>query len=604
MNYLLIMHNGISISQDQHFHHFAIGIAYVSASLKQAGFNVFTANLDYIKGETRSILKDLLHTKNIDVLCVGGLSRDCGKIKALIDESRKINPQILTVVGGGIISGDPEPAMRVLDAEIGVIGEGEITMCQLAEALDKGLSYNDIAGLIFKDNDGNLIITNTRTETTDLDNIPFPDFDGFDYAQYVNNTHIATITCSRSCTHACTFCFRPIGRKYRQRSIENIMLEVDYQISRYHPQTIILSDNLFSHSKKRVLEFCEHIKKRKTPWVCSLHVADVKDAEMIRHMKDAGCCSINVGLESADDSVLKSMRKGSTVKQIEQTLDYIWNENIHLMANFIFGDVSETKESVTKSINFFHKHKKRFLFPLDPIITFPGSAIYKHACNTGLIKNREQYLKDNCPVTNISKLTEHEFNHMISTITELRLGPRVPAGTYQITKIQHDGSCSIEYICRKCHAQGIVNVQLWYSVDPVCPSCGTVNHIDPFQKTVNAEAAFFSNLQTDKTTVMWGAGGIYYKFINRYDLLSKERFLVVDGNKDIQGLNICKKRVLSPEIIRDNKITNVIITALSQKDTITTIIGNKYPTVNNILTPTFNITTKGIVPTLEICNLN
>ena len=102
----------------------------------------------------------------------------------MIDIARKINPKIITVVGGGIISSDPETAMRVLDADIGVIGEGEHTMCELANALDNGETYGNVPGLIYRDADA-LIRTTPRKEIADLDSIAFPDFDGFNYAQWV-----------------------------------------------------------------------------------------------------------------------------------------------------------------------------------------------------------------------------------------------------------------------------------------------------------------------------------------------------------------------------------------------------------------------------------
>jgi radical SAM superfamily enzyme YgiQ (UPF0313 family) len=602
MNYLLIMPNGLSRSQDQHFYVFAVGIAYISASLKKAGFCVFTANLDFYDGDTYTILKDLLLSNSIDVVCTGGLSRDCQKVKEIVDIARNVNSKIITVVGGGLISADPQAAMSVLEADIGVIGEGEVTMCELAEALDNGLSYNNIPGLIFKDSNNFLNTTPPRKEAPPIDSIPFPDLDGFDYASFVKATGLAVITCSRSCTHACTFCYRPAGQKYRQRSLENIFIEIDSQISRYHPKAISLNDNVFASSKERVLEFCEQIKERNISWACALHVSDAADLDMLQQMKASGCCSINYGLESADNSVLKSMRKGSTVEQIERALENIWKANIHLQANFIFGDINETKETVTNTITFFHKHKTRFLFGLDPIIAFPGSRIYKYACSNGLIKDKEQFLRNNCPVINISKLTEPEFKEMLALITELRLGPRVPNGSFQILKIQSNGECKLEYSCRKCGVQKSITLSFWHSRDLICESCGTVNHVDPFEKALHLAEPFAAQLPTNETVVLWGAGGIYFKLMQKYDFLSSKRFLLVDANKSQQGLSICKKEILSPDVISKNNIKTVVVTALSRKEEIYATLRSSYPSVDHILIPAFDTTKEGIMPVLKPLN--
>jgi anaerobic magnesium-protoporphyrin IX monomethyl ester cyclase len=599
MNYLLVMANGLSRSQDQYFYVFAVGIAYVSANLKRAGFRVFTANLDFYDGDTYTNLKNLMLSNHIDVVCTGGLSRDCNKIKEIIDIARTVNPKIITVVGGGLISSDPQPAMRVLEADIGVIGEGEVTMCELAEALDNEISYHEIKGLIFKDNSGEFVITPPRRDVTSIDSLPPPDFDGFDYAKFVENTGLAVVSCSRSCTHSCTFCYRPAGPKYRQRSLENIFLEIDTQISHYNPKSIALTDNLFASSKQRVFEFCKLIKERNIPWGCSLHVSDAADLDMLQQMKESGCSSINYGLESADNSILKSMRKGSTVIQIERALNNTWEANLHLQGNFIFGDIAETNETLKNTIDFFHKHKERFLFPLDPIVAFPGSPIYKYACKNGLITDKEQFLRDNCPVINISKLSESEFIGMLSIITELRLGPRVPLGSFDITDIQKNGECRIEYICRKCGLRKYDKFLFWYSITVICPCCGTVNHIDPFEKALHLEDSFFANLRTNESAILWGAGGIYYKLIQKYASLKDEKYLLVDGNKALQGLTVCDKKIYSPDIINSGVIQTVIITALSRKDEICSSISMNYPSVKKIMIPTFKITETGIVPSLQ-----
>jgi len=75
--------------------------------------------------------------------------------------------------------------------------------------------------------------------------------------------------------------------------------------------------------------------------------------------------------------------------------------------------------------------------------------------------------------------------------------------------------------------------------------------------------------------------------------------LLVDGNTELQGLTICKKAILSPDIILQNNIKSVVIMALSHKDQIYDTLRTKYPSVENILIPMFDITTQGIVPVLR-----
>ena len=352
----------------------------------------YTANLDYLEGDIYSILKKLLTDNDINVVCTGGLSRDCHKLKEVIDTARRINPQIISVVGGGIISSDPRTAMRVLDADIGVIGEGEITICELARALDGGRTYADIPGLIYKDGGNGLVITPPRSEIADIDSIPFPDFDGFDYGQWVSSSGSGLVLTDRSCPFRCTFCFHPTGEKYRQRSFDDIFKEIDFQVEHYQVKCFGLSSELFATTKQRVVDFCNRIKNYNIKWGCCLRVCDV-DAEMLQLMKAAGCVNVVFGLESADNSILKSMRKGITVDQIDPCVKLTYDANLMIEGGFIFGDINETKETVANTMNFWRRHNDMHYLNLTMISVFPGSFLYKHACDAGIIKDQEQFLR-------------------------------------------------------------------------------------------------------------------------------------------------------------------------------------------------------------------
>lgn len=333
MNYLLVMPKKLSTGATTTSIIFPLGIAYVSAALKQGGYRVFTTNLDFPENDAHTVLREMILNNHIDVVCTGGLSLDCHKIKDVIDTSRKINPKIITVVGGGIISSDSETAMRVLQADIGVIGEGEQTICELAHALDNKEKYDNVPGLIYWQHDQTLTKTMPRKEIDDLDSIPFPDYEGFNYGGWVDFFGGGGVLLSdRSCPFRCTFCFHPTGGKYRQRSLDNIFQEIDHQMEHYHPKNIGLTSELFATTKRRVLEFCERIRKYHVSWSCCLRVTDV-DVDLLHKMRESGCQLICYGLESADDDILKSMRKGIKVEQIRNALDMTYEAGISTEAS-------------------------------------------------------------------------------------------------------------------------------------------------------------------------------------------------------------------------------------------------------------------------------
>jgi anaerobic magnesium-protoporphyrin IX monomethyl ester cyclase len=597
MKYLLVMPK--KLSSIDHFNIFPIGLAYISASLKEAGHQVVTANLDFMVGDTHSILAELIVREQIDVLGSGGLSRDCGKLKEVFDTARRIKPDILTVVGGGIISSDPVPAMRILGADIGVIGEGEVTICELAQALENGINLNHVNGLIYLDRHGDLHKTPKRIEINDIDRIPFPDFDGFSYKEWVQSSGGGgTVLSDRSCPFHCTFCFHPTGEKYRQRSLDNIFKEIDHQVKHYGVTCIGLTSELFSTKKQRVVDFCRRIKEYEIPWSCCLRVNDV-DADMLKMMRTSNCSNVVLGLESADNEILKSMRKGTTVQQIERALDLTYEANLMVEGGFIFGDVNEDWATASNTLAFWKKHNQRHYLNLSMIYVFPGSQLYTHACDSEIISNREQYLRDGCPLINVSKMSPAEFVELTSTITELRLHPHVPAGPFQILNMEADGECQVQFACRKCHFQNKAKVNFWFGREIRCSSCNLTNFVDPFQKALHVQQEFTDGLPDDGVVAMWGAGGVYYKLMQKDIFLYSERFVLMDSDMRRQGLRVCKKEVHAPDVIPEQKINTVIITALSRTEEIYAALRSRYPWVESVLVPALKMVGEDVVPVLK-----
>jgi DNA-directed RNA polymerase subunit RPC12/RpoP len=233
------------------------------------------------------------------------------------------------------------------------------------------------------------------------------------------------------------------------------------------------------------------------------------------------------------------------------------------------------------------------------ISVFPGSFLYKYACETGIIQDRQKFLLDGCPLVNVSKLTQEEYRDLTSRITELRLHPHVPAGKVTIHAINPDGECETEFICRKCGVATKLMASFWFGREIRCPACGLTNFIDPFQDARHLPEDFYAHLPDDRSIVLWGAGGIYYKLMQKYASLSSPRFILVDANPSLHGLSICNKEVHAPGFISQANIQTVIITALSRKHEIQATLREKYPSVKNFLIPSFDLKDDRVVPVLR-----
>ena len=594
MRYLLVMPQ---ITKDStQWYQFPIGIAYISSSLKAAGYDVINLNLNYKQQEIGELIKETIEKYDIDVIATGGLSTQYNDLKEIIDCARQVKPNIITMVGGGIITGDAEAAMSALtNVDYGMLGEGEETICELAAYLEnKGQKDIDqIKGIIYRKED-KLICTESRKEIMDLDSIPFPDYDGFEYDKVIRNKptdHLydgceyrtAFLCGSRSCIYACTFCFHSSGKKYRKRSIDNIFKEIDWLVSKYPIEHLYLVDELFANEASRVNEFCERIKKYNIKWTAQFRV-DIVTKELLTLLKDSNCQALMFGLESADDRILKSMRKNITISQIENALSLCHEVGIKGIGGFIFGDLEETTETVDNTLNWWKEHPQ-YSINLSMIRVYPGSYLYKVACNNNIIQDRVKFLIDGCPMTNVSKLTNKEYSEMskkIDNILEEDKMTKLQDTVAQVVgrRIDLKGRCPY---CNKM--QEWSNLDAFRRVLLTCPNCKNAYRIRVYEYLDNNFRKNVIDIMNKSNKIaLWPRTASAYNMISAAPELLSDKVFLVDKSVAKQGTLMLGKTTYSPQVIEKENIETVIITlATNVEGEITREIQRDYPNVKQIV---------------------
>lgn len=389
-----------------------LGILYVSAALKKSGVcPVFTVNLNHQTDDDATVIRRFFTEHHITHVGTTGISGQFPDVYPLLHLIKSINPSVRTIVGGGIITGDPLPAMQAFDglADYGVVGEGEITAVQLMQALISGTDLRQVEGLIYA-NKGHWVLTSRRPDISDLDSLPLPDYEGFDYARYLaTNGEVCdgvryspvAIVGGRSCKYNCTFCFHPTGSRYRQRSLDSIFAEIDYLTSHYVVNYIALREELFASDTRRVIDFCNRIRSYPLTWSIQLRIDSVTPS-VVSALAASGCRYVFLGIESADDEILRSMRKHITIRQVEEALELTARAGLATRSSLILGDAIESEESARRTLQWWHDYRHRFAIDLGLIIAFPGSALYRQARRNGRIPDPVQFLRDGCPTINLS----------------------------------------------------------------------------------------------------------------------------------------------------------------------------------------------------------
>ena len=335
--------------------------------------------------------------------------------------------------------------------------------------------------MIYKSDNG-LAVTNPRRELDDLDSIPWPDYQGFDLDKYLASTspgisglnrhNTVFMLASRSCPYSCTFCFHTSGKKYRQRSLDKFFEELDYMVSQYDINFVCMADELFAQKIARVKEFCKKIKKYNMGWWAQFRVDNIT-TELLGVLKGSGCSVMSFGLESADNRVLKSMRKHTTVEQIEHALKLVYDSGISLEGAFIFGDVAETVETAENTLKWWREHSQ-YRISLNLITVYPGSGLYKHACETGIIQDRLKFLKDGCPQVNVSKMTDAQMGLLIRRLMEAPISLTKALAAVETASADYNtGRVEVVGTCVTCGRENRwENIKLFATNFLSCDGCG------------------------------------------------------------------------------------------------------------------------------------
>ncbi len=454
------------------------GLAIVSAYLRARGFNVFCINTTLHAGGIVEVIRGQIESNNVDVVCTGGMSVYYDEINVVLYAAKLVKPSIIRVVGGPVVTSDPDLSLKLLDYDIGVIGEGEETMADLAVALEAGRNLREVAGLIFRA-DGQVVRTVPRGALEDLNSLPIPDYEGFEFQTWsrtirpdpylssfslVDRPIVGEIITSRSCPFSCTFCYHPLGKKYRTRDLDHVFREIDLLVNKYRVNFLNVQDELFSVKKQRMIEFADRIKPYNIIWFPQFRVTDA-DVGTLRYLKESGMHTVGLGVESISDKVLTSMRKKISKAQIELAYAAAREVKVAPIGNLIFGDEEETDETVDESLSWWKSHPETPL-NIGLVKAIPDAKIYRDALERGLIADKETFVRNKFPTINMSKISPEKFKWLQGHVTAAYYGSVLANAFGKVTrsKINAESSASDAYV----------------DLEARCPSCKAVSRYEKF----------------------------------------------------------------------------------------------------------------------------
>ena len=399
-----------------------LGIAYIAGVLRKADHEVKLLDGNILKDQLKDIKKAVIEYSPgiVGISASTSVMRVSMEIAQLVKD---IDKNIKIMMGGVHPTLFPKNVIHGPCVDYVVYGEGEETVLELIEAIREKKEQQNILGVVYKKK-REIIKNAPRPLIKNLDNLPFPAYDLLPMKEYCSpqilKTPFTSMITSRGCPYQCIFCDAGVvfGKKYRFYSPERTVKEIKYLINRFNIKEIMFKDSDFTLHKGRVEAFCDLMidEGLNLLWSCNGRVGTI-DKALVKKMKKAGCRLIQYGVESGDQEVLNTLKKGIKVEQIKETFKISKEAGLKTVANFMVGNPGETEESIQKTIKLVREIKAdygNFGF----VTPFPGTELYTMACkNNWLLENFDLLsMKSEKCVMNATKMNTQKLQQMLSKL--------------------------------------------------------------------------------------------------------------------------------------------------------------------------------------------
>ena len=369
-----------------------LGIFYLASYLRKNNYDVHITDAEALKMTTEEVVWEI---KELNPAFVGISSTTVAFHRALevATHIKKEMEDVVTIIGGPHVTSNVNHAMSFGAFDFGVLREGEITLLELLNTISDKMPINKIEGIAYLNHEGKVVVNPFREYIKDLDELPLPAYDLIkDISLYspppsnYRTLPVVNIITSRGCPNQCTFCDRNVfGKKYRERSAENVFEEINYLHAKFGIKEIAFVDDTFLINKKRVHELFDLIRENglKFHWTCMARINNV-NYDFLKYLKDNGCWNIAFGIESGDENILKIIRKKISLSKVTEVIDWCYKLKIKTKGFFIVGHPLETVATIDKTIQFARKLR------LDAVVVtintpIPGSPQYEEASQYGSI---------------------------------------------------------------------------------------------------------------------------------------------------------------------------------------------------------------------------
>lgn len=393
-----------------------IGLLYVAAVLDRKGYDTeildaLIADFPFRKiGDITEVgmpyerMKEEIRRRKPDI--VGIANPFTSQVKHAVrvaDIVKEVDSSILTVVGGPHVTVVPTKFLEeVKSVDIAVVGEGEQTILDIVSVSEGKKKIKDVQGIAHRISE-KVILNSPRSFSENLDELPYPAYHLVDMERYLDPKRIEyrsfqkralSMITSRGCPFNCSFCsvHLHMGKTFRSHSVDYVVDHIEHVVNKYRVKTIYFEDDNLTFDIKRFEAICNKIieKDIKFQWETPNGVrADYLTLDLLKKMKESGCQSVFVGIESGDQYVLdKIIGKNLKLKNVINFAEMCKKIGLKTGAFYVIGFPGETKESMMNTIGFALMLKRKYDVGMHLMFATPsyGTRLYEECKTKGYIR--------------------------------------------------------------------------------------------------------------------------------------------------------------------------------------------------------------------------
>ena len=398
-----------------------LGLAYIAGALEASGRRVHvvdavgeapTRRTRYVRGYLIGLsLEDVVARIPADADFVGitvVFTHEWPAVVRLVDMIKARRPALRVVLGGEHITSTGEFCLATSKADVLVVGEGEETVVDLADALETGRSLREVEGIMFRD--GDTIVTNRRrNRTRDADTIAWPAWHLFKIDTYheqrlIGGTYSSALTipmlATRGCPYQCTYCSAPNmwTPLWIARDPAKVVDEIEYYMKRFGARSFHFQDLTAIIQREWIIQFCREVLRRELPITWQLPTgtrSEAIDAEVAELLAKSGMTGMAYAPEAASETTRKLIKKKMRTDRLFASIDAAVAAGLNVSTFMVIGFPHDTEEHLAENLPFIDRLVAAGV--TDYIVGFylalPGTELFQSLYDAGKIRIDRRYFR-------------------------------------------------------------------------------------------------------------------------------------------------------------------------------------------------------------------